>query len=317
MKNHEPANKQPGDEEQGSPQTQNPTGESPDRIQMGSPAEDNLLFNDYCLVVVPPSFVVGPLVPQPNPVSRRRPQAPFIRRAIKAFTNIPHKLRDAFRVRHGEVTAPNLASNYSFVKIFAAILQILNGSFELYKARGDQVERFGYASYSLTVIPYVLMSLLNLLASLTVPQYPSMFLVYYRGVRVDEGYRTRVSSRIDDLGITTDATTIITDKEQPSVQTNSVGVNEIVVQESVPKLSSDGSGGFLSIKPAKSTAEEGEDDRNFWWHKEEWKKVERGISGAVGAVYGDCTVKPPDPPSGSMRVSANLTFGSALADTLW
>jgi hypothetical protein len=67
-----------------------------------------------------------------------------------------------------------ISCNYSFIKASAAIIQILYGSYELYGAtvRTDQIERLGYAAYSLTVIPYMLMSFLNCLASLSQPSYP-------------------------------------------------------------------------------------------------------------------------------------------------
>lgn len=69
------------------------------------------------------------------------------------------------------------------MKTSAAIIQIFYGSYELYAAavRSDQFQRLGYAAYSLTVIPYVLMSFLNGLTSLSRPSYPSMYLVYYCG----------------------------------------------------------------------------------------------------------------------------------------
>lgn len=74
-----------------------------------------------------------------------------------------------------------LSCNYSILKPVASIIQIIYGSFELYEARNQQLARFGYAAYSLSLIPYILMSLINLLANLCEPQYPSMFLVNYGG----------------------------------------------------------------------------------------------------------------------------------------
>lgn len=75
-----------------------------------------------------------------------------------------------------------LAYNFSVLKNVAGLIQVVNGSLGLYHASERQFAKFGYAAYSLTVIPYILMSLINLLASLCEPQYPSMFLVHYRGV---------------------------------------------------------------------------------------------------------------------------------------
>lgn len=74
-----------------------------------------------------------------------------------------------------------LSCNYSILQAVAAILQIIYGSLELYDASKQQIPKYGYAAYSLTVIPYVVMSLTNLLATLCEPQYPSLFLVLYRG----------------------------------------------------------------------------------------------------------------------------------------
>lgn len=79
-------------------------------------------------------------------------------------------------------TPVHLTYNYNIFKAFAAVTQGIYGSFELYQASERQLPKFGYAAYSLTVIPYVLMSFLNLLAAICEPQYPSMYLVLYRGV---------------------------------------------------------------------------------------------------------------------------------------
>lgn len=76
--------------------------------------------------------------------------------------------------------------NSSVLKIVVSIVQILYGCFELYTSGGGkQLERYGYAAYSLSVIPYILMSLSNLISSLFTPQYPTLYLVHYRGKAPD------------------------------------------------------------------------------------------------------------------------------------
>lgn len=75
-----------------------------------------------------------------------------------------------------------LTYNYSILKRVAGMIQILSGSFGLNRVSQRQLPEFRYASYSLTVVPYILMSLINLVATLCEPQYPSMFLVMYRGL---------------------------------------------------------------------------------------------------------------------------------------
>ncbi|KAL0636978.1 hypothetical protein Q9L58_004081 [Maublancomyces gigas] len=41
-----------------------------------------------------------------------------------------------------------------------------------------QIVKFGYAAYQLTIIPYAIMSLINLVASLCQPEFPTLFLVH-------------------------------------------------------------------------------------------------------------------------------------------
>lgn len=53
------------------------------------------------------------------------------------------------------------------------------GTSELYQSSLRQLPRFGYAAYSLTVIPYMIMSLVNLVATACEPQYSTMFLLRY------------------------------------------------------------------------------------------------------------------------------------------
>ncbi|KAH8152275.1 uncharacterized protein LAJ45_03701 [Morchella importuna] len=81
----------------------------------------------------------------------------------------------------------DIACNYSVFKPLAAIAQICYGSFELYQGRGDQMSHFGYAAYSLTILPYVFMSFLNLIAALCQPEYPYLYMEQVQGPRTLEG----------------------------------------------------------------------------------------------------------------------------------
>jgi hypothetical protein len=112
----------------------------------------------YRLVTVPPLARVRPLVPSKTPDGQR------------------------------SISKPRLACNYSMTKVIAAIVQIIYASYELYQARGLQVERYGYAAFSLTVTPYLLMSFLNLIATACEPQYPAVYIVRFREFeRSDDG----------------------------------------------------------------------------------------------------------------------------------
>jgi hypothetical protein len=63
------------------------------------------------------------------------------------------------------------------LKAIFAVIQALFAIVTLYEARGNQIAIFGSAAFGLTVIPYLLMSLLNILSGVFCPEYPSLFLV--------------------------------------------------------------------------------------------------------------------------------------------
>lgn len=64
------------------------------------------------------------------------------------------------------------------------MMQTLYGSFTLFRARGDQIERFGFAAFGLTVVPYILMSIMSLCGALLVPDYQALHVV--RSYELDE-----------------------------------------------------------------------------------------------------------------------------------
>lgn len=76
-----------------------------------------------------------------------------------------------------EASSFNLSSSYNFTKALIAILQLLFATYTLVQTRGDQIDRFGYAAFGLTVAPYLIMSFINLLSSLLAPDYSHIYLV--------------------------------------------------------------------------------------------------------------------------------------------
>lgn len=70
-----------------------------------------------------------------------------------------------------------ISSSYSALKAVVALLQALFAMATLIGTRGDQLKRYGLAAFGLKVIPYLFMSLLNLLCNLFVPDYPTVYLV--------------------------------------------------------------------------------------------------------------------------------------------
>jgi hypothetical protein len=71
----------------------------------------------------------------------------------------------------------NIACNYNVVKIAVALGQTLFAISTLYRTKGDQITLYGYSAFGLTVVPYVFMSVVNLLGNLICPEYPALYLV--------------------------------------------------------------------------------------------------------------------------------------------
>jgi len=70
-----------------------------------------------------------------------------------------------------------LSSSYSLVKSVVAIGQVLFASATLFRSRGVQLEKYGFAAFSLTIIPYIVMSGVNLLGNVLTPDYSTLYLV--------------------------------------------------------------------------------------------------------------------------------------------
>lgn len=149
----------------------------------------------------------------------------------KTFTVAP--------LRNSGSTPVQLTYNYNIVKAFAAITQGIYGSFELYQASQRQLPKFGYAAYSLTVIPYILMSFLNLLAAVCEPQYPSMFLVLYRGV----GDRASTDSSVAGLTLQP-----LSSDGMAEVATHDLGDDETYVSGAVGEAYGDLSGDLTGYR---------------------------------------------------------------------
>ncbi|KAI5783236.1 hypothetical protein DFH27DRAFT_278031 [Peziza echinospora] len=72
-----------------------------------------------------------------------------------------------------------LSSSSNTGTAVVAILQVGFAVYGLYTVRASQLERFGYAAYVFTVIPFALMSVLNLAQLIGSPAYPAGFLLHY------------------------------------------------------------------------------------------------------------------------------------------
>jgi hypothetical protein len=71
----------------------------------------------------------------------------------------------------------SMPSSYNRTSTVIAIGQILYAAGTIYQTRGDQLSRYGYVAFGLTVTPYIVMSVVNLLGNLLNPEYPESYLV--------------------------------------------------------------------------------------------------------------------------------------------
>ena len=68
-------------------------------------------------------------------------------------------------------------TSFATMKAVIALAQALYATSTLYCATGDQVSVYGFAAFGLTVAPYVVLSLVNLLGNTLTLAYPALYLV--------------------------------------------------------------------------------------------------------------------------------------------
>ncbi|THW38347.1 hypothetical protein D6D21_07831 [Aureobasidium pullulans] len=71
----------------------------------------------------------------------------------------------------------DISASISILKAVASIVQIIAASTTLLSHRSDLIDRWGYASYHLTVIPYLFMTLINLVSNVVIADYPCLYMV--------------------------------------------------------------------------------------------------------------------------------------------
>ena len=105
-------------------------------------------------------------------VASGRPQDNILKRI---FSRVSEAV--AGHVKPLQKTSTTIACSYNAPKSLVAVTQALFAIVTLYNSKGHQIDRFGYAAFGLTVVPYVVMSVINLCANLICPEYPAMYLV--------------------------------------------------------------------------------------------------------------------------------------------
>ena len=71
-----------------------------------------------------------------------------------------------------------IASAKDFPRILFSLTQTISGGYALFKAQGSQIERYGFAAFGLTVVPYIVISIINFVGALLTSEYETVFLVH-------------------------------------------------------------------------------------------------------------------------------------------
>jgi hypothetical protein len=70
-----------------------------------------------------------------------------------------------------------ISSSYNIIGGLIALTQAIYTSVTLYHTSGDQIDQYGYAAFALTVAPFVLMSIINLIGNIFSPTYNAIYMI--------------------------------------------------------------------------------------------------------------------------------------------
>ena len=94
------------------------------------------------------------------------------------FAIVPSQMEIShYNTSAGGIISEDLPTSGSPVTVAVGLYQIVYGAITLFWARGDQISLYGYASFSLAVIPYIIMTIVNLIAQLLTDDYPVVYMV--------------------------------------------------------------------------------------------------------------------------------------------
>ncbi|KAI9774086.1 MAG: hypothetical protein M1840_005179 [Geoglossum simile] len=93
---------------------------------------------------------------------------------------VPHDVEVRPRFYSLRQLHPTISSSINIPRILFSLLQTIAGGMSLYHTKGAQIKKWGYAAYGLTVIPYMFISVINLLGSLVSSEYGTVVLVHSR-----------------------------------------------------------------------------------------------------------------------------------------
>ncbi|KDQ57090.1 hypothetical protein JAAARDRAFT_283642 [Jaapia argillacea MUCL 33604] len=86
-------------------------------------------------------------------------------------------LRQYFPFRSAINKSIVLSRSQSYVKMALSVAQLVYSIITIYRTRGNQLERFGYAAFGLSVFPYAFMSLANFICIGVVGEYTHLYML--------------------------------------------------------------------------------------------------------------------------------------------
>ncbi|TFK49519.1 hypothetical protein OE88DRAFT_1736536 [Heliocybe sulcata] len=89
-----------------------------------------------------------------------------------------------------------LSHTRNWMAMVVSVVQLFASAITLYRSRGDQIDRYGYAAFGLSVIPFMLMSLLNLVLNAVLGEYPYLY-VLRTGVLKESEFRLGAGARYE------------------------------------------------------------------------------------------------------------------------
>jgi hypothetical protein len=122
----------------------------------------------YCLMQIHPQVLLDPYRPERSP--------------SPADDTLSSTVQSTNPMRPGgkRWTTIKVPSSDEILKVIVSTLQAIWSINTLYQTRGDQIDLYGYGAFGLTVLPYAIMSLVNLITNLARPGYPCLYLVHTR-----------------------------------------------------------------------------------------------------------------------------------------
>lgn len=104
----------------------------------------------------------------------------YIPEDIKIYSRV--KYHRILSISHllgmNHIPSIKLASTHDVPRILFSLIQTVSGGYSLYRARGSQIERYGYAAFGLTGLPYMMVSIVNLIGSLLTSEYEAIYMVH-------------------------------------------------------------------------------------------------------------------------------------------